>query len=122
MSSGQMSAKRPLDDNEKRRLVLTLLARLRCVSCAKPFHAHDFALLEHRSDVWVLGVECRHCGESARVIVALHLGAEPEPITDLTADERRVADEWPPITGDDVLDVHELLQECNGDLETLLTR
>ena len=31
----------------------------------------------------------------------------------------RVAD-WPPICADDVLDVHTLLQECEGDLERLL--
>jgi DNA-directed RNA polymerase subunit RPC12/RpoP len=120
MNSGQMRAKHPLDDNDKRRLVLTLLARLRCAACGKPFLARDFALLEHQSDVWVLGVECRHCGESARVIVALHMGAEHEPLTDLMPEERREADAWPPITGDDVLDVHELLQECDGDLGILL--
>jgi hypothetical protein len=117
-----MRAKGPQDDNERRRLVLTLLARLRCAGCGKPFHAHDFALLDRRQDVWVLGVECRHCGESAHVIVALHSGAEQEVITDLTPEERRKADEWPAITADDVLDIHELLQEYEGDFQTLLAQ
>jgi hypothetical protein len=122
MNAGPMKAKGSLDDNDKRRLVLTLLARLRCVACGKPFQAQDFALLDRRSDVWVLGVECRHCGESAHVIIALHLGLGSEPVTDLMPEERRAADEWLPITTDDVLDIHELLKEFDGDFQTLFTR
>jgi hypothetical protein len=49
----------------------------------------------------------------------MSLDAEPQPLTDLTPDELRNADDWPPITTDDVLDVHDLLREFEGDFEEL---
>ena len=39
---------------------------------------------------------------------------------DLTPDEMNTVDRLPPITVDDVLDIHELLQEFDGDFETFL--
>jgi len=114
-----MKAPSPLDENDKRRLILKLVTRLRCVGCGQPYAPQDFVLIERRQDVWVLGVHCRHCGSSGHVIVVMRSDAESEPVTDLTAEESRVVDQWPPITADDVLDVHELLQEFDGDLGAL---
>jgi hypothetical protein len=56
------------------------------------------------------------------VVVALQLDVEPEVITDLTPEERRAADEWPPITADDVLDIHQLLKEFDGDFLALMAQ
>jgi hypothetical protein len=47
-------------------------------------------------------------------------GPEAELITDLTPEELEDADRWQPITFDDVLDIHLLLEESGGDLERLL--
>jgi hypothetical protein len=41
-------------------------------------------------------------------------------VIDLTPEEVEVAEAWPPITVDDVLDTHLLLQEFEGDFATLL--
>jgi hypothetical protein len=46
--------------------------------------------------------------------------SESELITDLTPEELQDADYRRPITFDDVLDVHVLLEESEGDLERLL--
>ena len=40
----------------------------------------------------------------------------------LTPDEVEIVGNWPPITADDVLDMHVLLREFDGDLDTLLAR
>jgi hypothetical protein len=69
-----------------------------------------------------LGIDCRHCGSSGHVIVFLRLDAELEPNVDLTAEELDHADEWPPITADDVLDMHVLLDEFEGDFEALFAQ
>jgi hypothetical protein len=45
--------------------------------------------------------------------------AEPEPVTDLMPEELKVAEQWSPITTDDVLDIHALLSEFEGDFEEL---
>jgi hypothetical protein len=54
----------------------------------------------------------------------MRLDAETEPevelVTDLTPEELEDVDQRQPITFDDVLDVHVLLEECDGDVEVLL--
>ena len=120
MDQGGMKPVGPLSEGDKRRLVLKLVARLRCVACERQYDPHDFNLVHNWQDMWVLSTRCRHCDDPVHVIVFMHLDAEPEPVVDLTPEELERVAEWPPICADDVLDVHTLLQECDGDLERLL--
>ena len=125
MEQGGMKPAGPLSEGDKRRLVLKLVARLRCVQCQRPYDPHDFTLVHSWQDMWVLSTRCRHCNEPCHVVIFMRLDAEPEAeaevVTDLTPEELRDAGEWHPISFDDVLDVHVLLEECEGDLETLLS-
>jgi len=125
MDQGGITPAGPLSESDKRRLVLRLIARLRCASCEHPYDPHDFTLIHNWQDIWVLSTRCRHCNEPCHVVVFMRLDAQPKPqtelITDLTPEELQDADQWQPITYDDVLDVHVLLEESEGDLERLLT-
>jgi len=116
-----MSAAPPQEDNEKRRLVLELVTRLRCVRCGRRYDPEDFALIHRWQDMWVLSTRCRHCNELCQVVVFMHLQARPEPVVDLTPEEIRAAAQQPPITADDVLDVHLKLCEFEGDFEALFS-
>jgi hypothetical protein len=109
------------EDSDKHRLVLKVLARLRCVHCSAPYDPHDFVQIHRWQDVWVLGIQCRQCGEQSHVIVALALDAPSEPVIDFTEEELEAAKGWQPITADDVLDMHMLLQEFEGDLTSILS-
>jgi hypothetical protein len=111
----------PLDENDKRRLVFKLIARLRCVECGEAYNAHDFSLVGRWQDVWVLSADCRNCGDSSHVVIAMQLAAEPEAVLDLTPEEAQTAKGWPPVSADDVLDMHLLLREFDGDFESILT-
>jgi hypothetical protein len=111
----------PQDENEKRRLVLRLVTHLRCVECGRLYDPEDFALVQRRKDVWVLSTRCRSCDEPCQVIVFLRPVAEGEPPTDLTPDEAQNLAGQPPISSDDVLDMHDLLQRFDGDIEMLFT-
>ena len=115
-----MKAELPLDEDDKRRLVLTLVTRLRCVECGRLYDPKDFVLLHRRQDLWVLSTRCRYCDELCHVVVYLQPEQEPEPLVDLTREEIELADGWPPITAEDVMDVHALLKDYEGDLESLL--
>jgi hypothetical protein len=115
-----MQSRIPLDDNDKRHLLLRLITRLRCTECGRFYDPEDFALVHRWQDVWVLSTRCRHCDDLCHVVVFMHLDADPEPFLDLTPEESQSADEWPPITADDVLDMHALLQGLDGDLTGIL--
>lgn len=110
----------PLSEEDRRRLVLGVVTRLRCVECGRYYDPEDFALLHRQSDVWVLSTRCRHCDELCHVVVFLRAEPEPEPIGDLMPEEVDAAQHWTPITVDDVLDVHELLNDFHGDVDSLL--
>jgi len=111
----------PLDEEEKRRLVIQLVNQLRCVDCGRLYDPEDFALVHRWQEVWVLSTRCRHCDELCHVVVYMRLDVEPELVIDLTADEIEAAHEWPPISTDDLLDVHAFLQEFDGDFEMLFS-
>lgn len=124
MDQGGTTPAGPLSEGDKRRLVLKLVARLRCVQCERPYDPHDFTLVHSWQDMWVLSTRCRHCNEPCHVVIFMRLDAEAGPeaelVTDLTPEELEDVDQRRPITFDDVLDVHVLLEECDGDLEVLL--
>jgi hypothetical protein len=119
MEQGWMKEPGPLSEGDKRRLVRKLVAQLRCVECGRLYDRQDFALIHNSQDVWVLGTRCRYCDEPVQVVIFMRLDAEPEPLTDLMPEEMRIADQWPAITSDDVLDIHMLLHELDGDFDAL---
>ena len=123
MDQGGITPAGPLSEGDKRRLVLKLVARLRCVACERPYDPHDFNLVHNWQDMWVLSTRCRHCNEPCHVVIFMRLDAETEPelVTDLTPEELQEVDQRQPITFDDVLDVHVFLEESDGNLEMLLT-
>ncbi|MGC9332821.1 MAG: hypothetical protein ACP5JJ_01650 [Anaerolineae bacterium] len=116
-----MNAEMPLDENDKRQLVLKLLGQLRCLACGQPYERQNFTLLHRWDDVWLLSSYCRHCDETSHVIILMRLDADPVPTTDLTPDEMGKAEDWSPITADDVLEIHALLDEFEGDFEEFFT-
>jgi len=125
MDQGEIKPVGPLSEGDKRRLVLKLVARLRCVACERQYDPHDFNVVHTWQDMWVLSTRCRHCNEPCHVVIFMRLDAKSEPetelVTDLTPEELQDVDQRRPITFDDVLDVHVLLEESDGNLEMLLT-
>jgi hypothetical protein len=119
MAPGSMRAGLPLSEEEKRRLIRKLVAQLRCAACGRPYAAEDLSLVHRWQNLWVLSTRCRHCNEPCQIVIFMHLEAEPEPSQDLTPEEAEVADEWPPITADDVMNTHAFLQSFDGDFEAL---
>jgi hypothetical protein len=115
-----METRVPLNDNEKHRLILRLIAKLRCLDCGQFYDPHDLAVLQRGQDVWVFSARCGRCHKLTHIVVFMHLNADVEPVGDLTPEELEISDQWPPITSDDVLDVHELLEHFDGDLAALI--
>ena len=110
-----MKTQGPLDENEKRRLVSKLVGQLRCQECGRIYEPHDFAVVHRSQDVWVLSTRCRHCDEPCHVVVFMRLDAASGPTTDLMPEELAATQKKPPLTADDVLDVHVFLEAFDGD-------
>jgi hypothetical protein len=85
-----------------------------CTVCEERVPADRIRLLARRDDLLFLQVDCTACGSSSLGFVAdagADAGAGPEAA--------RLAG-GPPISSDDVLDMHAFLRSWAGDLETIV--
>jgi phage FluMu protein Com len=79
-----------------------------CTVCEEPVPGDNVRLLASREDVAFLQIDCPACRSTTLGFVPADAGP---------ADDPRPAS--PPISADDVLDMHEFLSRWHGDLETL---
>ena len=116
-----------MDTSEKqiKRIVLDRMER--CSVCHRGFEPDDVHILSRKADMWMLMVSCEEC--HARNFVAAVIGdgdaeeaavltQDPKPLIDV---EPEVAEDAPadPVTIDDLLEMHEFLQDFDGDFQQL---
>ena len=82
---------------------------LRCSVCDERVPVTRIRLLARRDDLAFLEIDCGACQSTTLGFV---LGGEPE--------DSAARLEAPPVSADDVLDMHELLASWRGDLTSLL--
>ena len=119
-----------MDTSEKqiKRIVLNRMER--CGVCHHVFVPDDIHVLSRRSDMWMMVVECTEC--HARNFVAAVLGDGDPSEAQLAL--RRLSEQGaaagievtessghtgPPISTDDVLDMHEFMKSFDGDFQRL---
>jgi hypothetical protein len=110
----------PPEDSDKARRVKRLLARLRCAVCGRPYDPHHCTIVDRREDAWVFTTVCPRCRAAGYVLVVMDLRDEPPPAVELSPEEQERARTRPPITADDIIDLHFWLEGYTGDLDTLL--
>ncbi len=89
--------------------LLALPDGLRCTVCDERVPATRIRVLAHRDDLTFLQIDCGSCSSAS-------LGF----VLDGRADEPMPRDERPPISGDDVLDMHQFLATWRGSLTGLM--
>lgn len=116
-------------DKQIKRIVLDRMER--CSVCHRGFEPDDVHVLSRKSDMWMLMVSCGEC--HARNFVAAVIGdgdAEEAQLALRRLGEEHVrgsveiepeVDTSPadPISIDDVLEMHELLKDFDGDFQAL---
>ena len=110
-----------------KRIVLNRMER--CGVCHHVFVADDIHVLSRKPDMWMMVVECTECRARNFVAAVLNDGDPSEAQLALRRlSEAAVRGESPgspsapsrpPVTADDVLDVHEFLRDFDGDFRSL---
>ncbi|MBC7264206.1 MAG: hypothetical protein H5T64_07570 [Chloroflexi bacterium] len=104
-------------------LIKYLITNLQCANCGQHYSLNDVHILGHRNDVWFSRVTCSNCNTQGFILLALReRDASPEIIADVTAEEWAAFQERAPVSADDVLDVHNFLEQFNGDFASLWSR
>jgi hypothetical protein len=97
--------------------LLALPDGLRCTVCDQRVPATRIRTLARRDDLTFIEIDCEACSSSTLGFLLAGHTDEPLPSPEVGPDH-----DGNPITGDDVLDMHELLASWRGDLAGLLAR
>ena len=115
-----------------KRIVLNRMER--CVVCHREFEADDIHVISRKPDIWTMLVECTECHARNFVAAVLNDGDPQEAqlaLRRLTQDVLGAAEDEEPdigseapatgerVTDGDVVDMHEFLQDFDGDFRSL---
>jgi hypothetical protein len=112
----------PMDGSE---WLKTQLTSFGCAACGQPYESGRIRLLAEREGLFFVDLGCSHCGTQAVAIVTIQADEDDEPHIEagehasVTLNATAVAD---PVSADDVLAVHELLDGFAGGIDELLER
>jgi hypothetical protein len=103
------------------------LAAFSCAACGQPYGEAQVRLIAQREELYFVDLSCPHCGSQAVAIVTIQIDGEPgtsEAPGDSLVDGPQDGTVDPPraITVDDVIDIHALLRDYEGDLHQLVDR
>jgi hypothetical protein len=104
----------------------TQLTSFGCAACGAPYEPGRIRLLAERDGLFFVDLACTECASRAVAIVTVDTDEDDDPRADagelvpLAAGEPRPV--APPISVDDVLDLHRFLDGFTGGTVTLLER
>ena len=104
------------------KLIKKLITSIRCSVCGRSYGNGNIKILGRHENLWLLKALCPACHTQYLVAAVISEGETPEVITDLTEAERDKFRNLRPVNADDVLDMHCLLKDFNGDWSELLDR
>ena len=108
-------------ESSQERLFRQLLSTHRCTNCRHRFDRDRFNVVARHEKLWVVSARCSSCRASQMFWVSLRNGIQlaPEEVSPL---EREHFEALPELTSDDVLEMHEFLNEFDGDFRSLFAR
>lgn len=108
------------------------LASFDCAACGRPYGQGHVRLIAQREELFFVDLSCQHCGSQAVAIVTIQVDGETATLEGGELVRARqshrhgggdeVAPGGPPISVDDVLDVHQALEDFEGDMRQLIER
>ena len=101
-------------------LIRQIVANVTCAICGHHFGKSDFQVVGRRGNVWAMRVDCRECRTRALLFAVVSEGATQTAYTDLTPEDWERFKDSPPISTNDVVEVHEYMQRYDGDFSEIL--
>jgi predicted phage tail protein len=103
------------------------LASFGCAACGQAYGQGHIRLIAQREELFFVDLSCDHCGSQAVAIVTIQLDGdratlEGGELVRVEASEPDATPDRPPVSADDVLDVHDLLDDFHGDIHQLIAR
>ena len=103
-------------------LIKRLMASIKCGVCGHRYEVDNINVLSHDQDLWFLSASCLACHTRCLIAAIVSEGKVPEVITDLTEAELVRFRNTGKLTTNDVLDMHNFLNDFDGDFSRLFSR
>ena len=94
----------------------------KCTACGDHYNISDIKVVGHRDDAWFLNVYCTSCHRQSFVIAVIKKDKSLEIVSDLTDAESAGFTRAAAINSDDMLDLHNFLEDFDGDFIRLFSR
>jgi hypothetical protein len=116
-------------ERQIKRIVLDRMER--CSVCHRGFESDDVHVLSRKSDMWMLMVSCSEChsrnfvaavigdGDAEEAQLALRRLGEEHLRTRAAVELEHPDEPGDPVDVDDVIEMHQFLQEFDGDFKAL---
>ena len=109
------------DSSRRDSFIKWLVASIKCGICGQHYEAANVKIMGHQDELWFLSVFCSSC-KSHGLIAAVVKENEPVQLTtDLSEEEYAKFARSSGVEIDDVLDIHNLLENFSGDISELLS-
>lgn len=100
-------------------MVKELMTTVTCAVCGRRYEAGDINILYHQEQLWFISVYCQGCHTKGLVAALIKDKGDVEVVSDLTELESGRFSATLSINTDDVLDVHNFLEDFDGDFAAL---
>ncbi len=107
----------PLNKNE---IIEKISRRLKCVRCGRRYRPYDFQLMEERENFAVLRIVCRDCHKQSLVLALVQHRKLRSVVSELEPDEWQRFRKCKPLTRDEVVSFHRMMQAYDGDFTDVL--
>ena len=103
-------------------LIKKLIVSLKCDVCGQGYETDNINVIGHEDDLWFLMVFCSACRTQCLMAAVIKEDRAPEIITDLTTAELDKFKDVTALTVNEVLDMHNLLTDFDGDFSRLFSQ
>ena len=101
-------------------LIQQIIENVTCAVCGHHFGKSDFQVVGRRGSVWAMRVDCRECRTRALLFAVVGDNATQTVYTDLSPEDWKRFQNNPPVSANDVIEIHECMQRYDGDFSEIL--
>jgi hypothetical protein len=100
-------------------LLRQLISTFRCGICRRSFEHKHVRVAARHEHLWIVSARCTRCRNQQVFWIDVKDNGEETVLRDVSAVEEEQFAAMEAVTADDVLDVHEFLQDFDGDFKRL---
>ena len=101
-------------------LIKKLMASIQCGSCKQHYEPHNIEVLGNSENMWFLRVVCSSCHAHCLVAAIIKEDSASEVVSDLSEAEQGRFTAVEAVGADDLLDMHQFLDDFDGDFCRIL--